>query len=179
MGRLIGSVVIGCLLVAVAGYGQTNSVGAVLDCRYSETDPDAFGACWDAATSKPDNPTPPNEPQFEPTTPEFSNKRSNQRFFTFDELVLCGSYYDAWEKERESIWQKLVADRLVDDTHINWLSMSLNRVRVGMNKCELFATIGMQAPVTRSRTSLGATEHYRYGGISAYFQDAEVYAIYE
>ena len=51
MGRLAGSVIVGLLLVSVAGYGQTNSGGSTADCRYSESDPDAFHRCWDAATA--------------------------------------------------------------------------------------------------------------------------------
>ena len=112
--------------------------------------------------------------------PQFTNWKSYQSFFTLDELAVCHSYYEArGGEEKESIRQEMVAERLVDDTYIRWLSMSTNYVAVGMNKCELFATLGMRDPESRSRSTFGVLERYRYGSRTVYIQDGEVSAIYE
>ena len=121
----------------------------------------------------------PTDTQPEPVS-EYSNKQSYKRFFTVDELNLCASYFHARsESELDRIKQKLIAGELADDTYINWLSISANYVRVGMNRCELFATLGRNDPESRTRSTLGTTELYKYRDKWVYFQDGEVSSIYE
>ena len=121
----------------------------------------------------------PADTQPEPVS-EYSNKRSYKRFFTVDELNLCASYYSARsESEIDRIKRELVDNGLVDDTYINWLTLSANYVRVGMNRCELFAALGEKAPDSRTRSTLGTTELYIYGDKWVYFQDGEVFSIHE
>ena len=121
----------------------------------------------------------PADTQPEPVS-EYSNKRSYKRFFTVDELDLCASYYNARsESETDRIKQELIARGLVDDTYINWLTVSAKYVRVGMNRCELFATLGEKAPDSRTRSALGTTELYIYRDKWVYFMDGEVSSIHE
>ena len=151
-------------LMLFDGGGHTNTV--------------SVGGCPSTPLVEFQAPLPANT-QPEPVS-EYSNKLSYKRFFTVDELKLCAFYYNAGsESELDRIKQELVGGELVDDTYINWLTISANYVRVGMNRCELFATLGRKNPDSRTRSTLGTTELYIYGDRWVYFQDGEVSSIHE